>query len=55
MKKSLIPGVTGQDGSYLAEVLLAKSYEVHGIKHRAFSFNTLRVERPRPRCERNSP
>lgn len=44
VKKALITGVTGQDGSYLAEFLLAKGYEVHGIKRRASSFNTQRVD-----------
>ena len=44
MKKALITGVTGQDGSYLAEFLLAKGYEVHGIKRRASSFNTGRID-----------
>ena len=44
MKKALITGVTGQDGSYLAEFLLAKGYEVHGIKRRASQFNTQRVD-----------
>ncbi len=44
MKKALITGVTGQDGSYLAEFLLRKGYEVHGIKRRSSSFNTERVE-----------
>ena len=44
MKKALITGVTGQDGSYLAEFLLAKGYEVHGLKRRASSFNTARVD-----------
>ncbi|MFN7926256.1 MAG: GDP-mannose 4,6-dehydratase [Bryobacteraceae bacterium] len=44
MKKALISGVTGQDGSYLAELLLAKGYEVHGIKRRSSSFNTGRVD-----------
>jgi len=43
-KKALITGVTGQDGSYLAEFLLAKDYEVHGIKRRASLFNTQRVD-----------
>ena len=43
-KKALITGVTGQDGSYLAEFLLAKGYEVHGITRRASSFNTQRVD-----------
>lgn len=44
MKKALITGVTGQDGSYLAEFLLEKGYQVHGIKRRASSFNTQRVD-----------
>ena len=44
MKKALITGITGQDGSYLAELLLAKGYEVHGIIRRASSFNTGRLE-----------
>lgn len=44
MKKALITGVTGQDGSYLAELLLQKGYEVHGIKRRASSFNTERID-----------
>ena len=44
MKKALITGVTGQAGSYLAEFLLSKGYEVHGIKRRASSFNTQRVD-----------
>lgn len=44
MKKALITGVTGQDGSYLAELLLEKGYEVHGIKRRTSSFNTQRVD-----------
>ncbi len=43
-KKALITGVTGQDGSYLAELLLKKGYEVHGIKRRSSSFNTERVD-----------
>ncbi len=43
-KKALITGVTGQDGSYLAELLLSKGYEVHGIIRRASSFNTGRLE-----------
>jgi GDPmannose 4,6-dehydratase len=43
-KKALVTGVTGQDGSYLAEFLLEKGYEVHGIKRRASSFNTQRVD-----------
>ena len=44
MKKALITGVTGQDGSYLAEFLLEKGYEVHGIKRRASSLNTQRID-----------
>jgi GDPmannose 4,6-dehydratase len=44
MKKALITGVTGQDGSYLAELLLEKGYEVHGIKRRASLFNTERID-----------
>jgi len=44
MKKALISGVTGQDGSYLVEFLLNKGYEVHGIKRRASSFNTERID-----------
>jgi GDPmannose 4,6-dehydratase len=44
MKKALITGITGQDGAYLAEFLLGKGYEVHGIKRRASSFNTARID-----------
>ncbi|MFY0678038.1 MAG: GDP-mannose 4,6-dehydratase [Neptuniibacter sp.] len=44
MKRALITGITGQDGSYLAEFLLEKGYEVHGIKRRASSFNTQRID-----------
>lgn len=44
MKKALITGITGQDGSYLAELLLSKNYEVHGIKRRASSLNTERID-----------
>jgi len=44
MKKALITGITGQDGSYLAELLLAKEYEVHGIVRRASTFNTARID-----------
>ena len=43
-RRALITGITGQDGSYLAEFLLAKGYEVHGIKRRASSFNTQRID-----------
>ena len=44
MKRALITGITGQDGSYLAEFLLAKGYEVHGIIRRASTFNTGRID-----------
>jgi GDPmannose 4,6-dehydratase len=44
MKKAIITGITGQDGSYLAELLLEKGYEVHGIKRRASSLNTQRID-----------
>lgn len=44
MKKALLTGITGQDGSYLAEFLLEKGYEVHGIQRRASSFNTSRID-----------
>jgi len=44
MKRALITGITGQDGAYLAEFLLGKGYEVHGIKRRSSSFNTERVD-----------
>ena len=43
-KRALITGITGQDGSYLAQILLDKGYEVQGIKRRASSFNTQRVD-----------
>ena len=43
-KKALITGITGQDGSYLAELLLSKGYEVHGLIRRASTFNTHRIE-----------
>ena len=43
-KKALITGITGQDGAYLAEFLLKKGYEVHGIKRRTSLFNTGRVQ-----------
>jgi GDPmannose 4,6-dehydratase len=45
MKKALITGITGQDGAYLAELLLKKGYEVHGIKRRSSLFNTERIDR----------
>src|SRR4051812_38567697 len=44
MKKALITGVTGQDGAYLAEFLLKKGYEVHGVKRRTSLFNTDRID-----------
>ena len=44
MKRALITGITGQDGSYLAELLLDKGYEVHGIVRRSSSFNTERID-----------
>ncbi len=44
MKKALITGITGQDGSYLAELLLSKGYEVHGVKRRSSLFNTDRID-----------
>jgi GDPmannose 4,6-dehydratase len=44
MKKALITGITGQDGSYLAELLLAKGYEVHGIVRRSSTFNSVRID-----------
>ncbi len=44
MKKALITGITGQDGAYISEMLLEKGYEVHGIKRRASSFNTGRID-----------
>ena len=44
MKRALITGITGQDGSYLAELLLAKGYEVHGIKRRSSLLNTDRID-----------
>lgn len=44
MKKALITGITGQDGSYLAELLIEKGYEVHGMKRRSSSFNTSRID-----------
>ena len=44
MKKALIVGITGQDGSYLAELLLSKGYEVHGLIRRSSTFNTDRID-----------
>ena len=43
-KRALITGITGQDGSYLAELLLAKGYEVHGVIRRSSTFNTSRID-----------
>ena len=43
-KRALITGITGQDGAYLAELLLSKNYEVHGIKRRSSMFNTHRID-----------
>jgi GDP-mannose 4,6-dehydratase len=44
MKRALITGITGQDGAYLADLLLGKGYEVHGIKRRSSLFNTQRID-----------
>ena len=44
MKKALITGITGQDGSYLAQFLIDKGYEVHGVRRRSSSFNTGRID-----------
>lgn len=44
LKRALITGITGQDGSYLAEFLLGKGYEVHGIIRRSSTFNTSRID-----------
>jgi GDPmannose 4,6-dehydratase len=44
VKKAIITGITGQDGAYLAEFLLNKGYEVHGIKRRSSLFNTQRID-----------
>ena len=44
-KVALITGITGQDGSYLAELLLKKGYEIHGIKRRSSTFNTSRIDK----------
>ena len=51
-KIALITGITGQDGSYLAELLLEKGYVVHGIKRRASSFNTDRLSKSLSCCKR---
>jgi GDPmannose 4,6-dehydratase len=50
-RKALVTGITGQDGSYLAELLLAKGYEVHGLVRRSSSFNTWRVDHVRDRLK----
>lgn len=55
MKRALITGVTGQDGSYLAELLLEKGYEVHGIKRRASSLNTDRIDHIFQDCHEDNP
>jgi GDPmannose 4,6-dehydratase len=44
MKRALVTGITGQDGAYLSDFLMKKGYEVHGLKRRASSFNTARVD-----------
>ena len=54
-KKALITGITGQDGSYLAEFLLEKGYEVHGIKRRSSSFNTERIDHLYQDSHENNP
>ncbi|MHB0997204.1 MAG: GDP-mannose 4,6-dehydratase, partial [Elusimicrobiales bacterium] len=43
MKKAFVTGITGQDGSYLADLLLSKGYEVHGLRRRSASHNTTRI------------
>ena len=53
MKVALITGITGQDGSYLAELLLEKGYMVHGIKRRSSLFNTNRIDHLIPRSTRS--
>jgi GDPmannose 4,6-dehydratase len=55
MKKALITGITGQDGAYLADLLLAKGYEVHGIKRRSSLFNTQRIDHLYQDPHENSP
>ena len=49
-KVALITGITGQDGSYLAEFLIEKGYEVHGLMRRSSSFNTARISASSRRC-----
>src|SRR5271168_4566368 len=51
VKRALITGITGQDGSYLAELLLSKGYEVHGLVRRASTFNTSRIDHIRDRLK----
>jgi GDP-D-mannose dehydratase len=51
LQRALITGISGQDGSYLAELLLGKGYQVHGIVRRASSFNTGRLNGKPPRSE----
>src|SRR6187401_1965689 len=48
-RRAFVTGITGQDGSYLAELLLAKGYEVHGLVRRSSSFNTWRIDEVRDR------
>ena len=55
IKKALITGITGQDGSYLAELLLSKGYEVHGMKRRSSSFNTSRIDHLYQDPHKNNP
>ena len=55
MKKALITGITGQDGSYLAEFLLSKGYEVHGLVRRASTFNTSRIDHIFEEFDENQP
>ncbi len=54
MKKALVTGITGQDGSYLAELLLEKGYEVHGVVRRASTFNTDRIDHLCPTAARDA-
>ena len=51
MKKALVTGITGQDGAYLTELLLAKDYEVHGIVRRSSTFTTDRIDHLYPSGE----
>jgi GDPmannose 4,6-dehydratase len=51
-KRALVTGITGQDGSYLAELLLAKGYEVYGMVRRSSTFNTSRIDHTRRPCRR---